>query len=256
MSQQLSLFDVMPVEVPALDELLRQLGQHDWNRVGAPRQKGGTTFHTFRYAATDDERELAEGELPYWVADLDRAAGTYAKRARADIGAIEVVITRQGLSNRAKAARECLRHITDVALQRTVREELARAEAVAEERLTRLERRAAEAERAARPRAQQATPPPARPNPAHRHTKAEVRAVQSDSEVLRAAGWTRVAGDALGLTWTHPDPENERELYHVTFDDLDDLGVAASFLRQEPTLTPTELLDRLQATTEVPRAHA
>lgn len=151
MQQQLSLFDALPAApAPSLDDLFAGVGGHDWNRVGAARTKGGTTFHTFRFAATDDERELAEGELPYWLVELDQAAGVWAKRARADIGAIEVVVSRQGLENRVKAVREQLRRITDVALRRKVHEELVRAEALADERLVRLERRAAEQEREAR----------------------------------------------------------------------------------------------------------
>jgi hypothetical protein len=255
-SQQLSLFDAMPVEAPPLDDLLRQLGQHEWDRVGTPKKKGATTFHTFRRGGTDDVRDLAEGELSYWLADLDRAAGTWAKRARADIGAIEVVITRQGLENRTKAARENVRQITDVELRRKVREELVRAEAIADERIARLEQRAAEQERAARPRAQQASPAPARPNPQHRHTKAEVRAVQSAGEVLRAAGWTRVAGDALGLVWSFPDPDVPTELYEVTFENLAEVEQAAALLRAEPTLTPTALLDRMEPQAETPRLPA
>lgn len=80
--------------------------------------------------------------------------------------------------------------------------------------------------------------PVARPNPAHRHTSAEVRAVQSAGETLRAAGWRRTPGDALGLTWTHPDLRG----YVVEFCDLDDLAQAAALLERPPRPTPVELL--------------
>jgi hypothetical protein len=45
------------------------LSQAGWDRVGAPRQKGMTTFYEFRHGGTHEERELAAGEVSFWAAE-------------------------------------------------------------------------------------------------------------------------------------------------------------------------------------------
>lgn len=80
--------------------------------------------------------------------------------------------------------------------------------------------------------------PVARPNPALRTTTAEVRAVRSAGETLRAAGWRRVPGDALGLTWRVDD-------YEIEFHDLAELDAAASLLTATPGLTIAALVTAL-----------
>lgn len=69
MVEQLDMF--APPPPATLAETLTRLSAHGWDQVGT-RKRGMTTFYTFRRG--DDENELAEGELAYWLADEDRAA--------------------------------------------------------------------------------------------------------------------------------------------------------------------------------------
>lgn len=85
------------------------------------------------------------------------------------------------------------------------------------------------------------------PHPQYRTTRAEIRAVQSAGETLRAAGWRRAPGDALGLTWRIDDPEAPSEKYEVEFQDLAELDQAAALLTATPGLTPAALLAALSA---------
>lgn len=73
--QQRSLFE--PAPPATLAETLTRLSAHGWDQIGR-RQRGMTTFYTFRRG--DDEQELAEGELSYWLADEDRAAAWRERR--------------------------------------------------------------------------------------------------------------------------------------------------------------------------------
>ena len=67
---------------PPFDELLGRLDALGYTRVGAPRVKGMTTYHSFLEQGTGEELELAEGELPYWLQQLDeREAARGARRA-------------------------------------------------------------------------------------------------------------------------------------------------------------------------------
>jgi hypothetical protein len=52
-------------------DLFFRLSAHGWDSIGKPRLKGITTFISFRHGGTGDENELAEGELPYWLEQLD-----------------------------------------------------------------------------------------------------------------------------------------------------------------------------------------
>lgn len=66
---------------PALDDILLRLDAHGYAKT-TTRQKGMTTFYSFRnYASTSepDEVELEEGQLPYWLAELDSHAA-YAQQ--------------------------------------------------------------------------------------------------------------------------------------------------------------------------------
>lgn len=54
-------------------DLFGRLSAHGWDSIGKPRQKGMTTFISFRHGGTGDENELAEGELPYWLEQLDES---------------------------------------------------------------------------------------------------------------------------------------------------------------------------------------
>jgi hypothetical protein len=71
------LEQIRPPEPPALADVLKRLGAHGYDQTGAARQKGMTTFYTFRDRASDlDEDsvgviEMAEGQLPFWLAELD-----------------------------------------------------------------------------------------------------------------------------------------------------------------------------------------
>ena len=64
---------VEQIKPPVRQELdqadLLVLSKTGWDRIGAPRQKGSTTFYTFRHGGTHDERELAAGEVPLWAAE-------------------------------------------------------------------------------------------------------------------------------------------------------------------------------------------
>ena len=67
---------------PPFDELLGRLDVLGYTRVGAPRVKGMTTYHSFLEQGTGEELELAEGELPYWLTQLEeREAARQARRA-------------------------------------------------------------------------------------------------------------------------------------------------------------------------------
>jgi hypothetical protein len=56
---------------PALDAILLRLDAHGYTRAGVPTQRGSTTYHHFQEMATGEELILAEGELPYILAQLD-----------------------------------------------------------------------------------------------------------------------------------------------------------------------------------------
>lgn len=93
---------------PDMADIFKRLSAHGYDRGGEPRQKGMTTFHTFRDRASDlDEDsagviELAEGELPIWLQELDsNAAYAQAKQerylaAKARAEALGYSLTRDG----------------------------------------------------------------------------------------------------------------------------------------------------------------
>jgi hypothetical protein len=72
---------------PDLPDILKRLDAHGYAK-SSTRQKGITTFYSFRdYSGRSDETggevELAEGELPLWLAELDsHAAYAQAKQER------------------------------------------------------------------------------------------------------------------------------------------------------------------------------
>lgn len=75
-------------EAPNLADILLRLDAHGYAKIGT-RQKGITTFYSFRdfRSTLDDgqagELELAEGELPLWLAELDsNAAYAQAKQEK------------------------------------------------------------------------------------------------------------------------------------------------------------------------------
>jgi len=73
--------------LPDLSDILKRLDAHGYAR-SSTRQKGITTFYSFRdYSGRSDETggevELAEGELPIWLSELDsHAAYAQAKQER------------------------------------------------------------------------------------------------------------------------------------------------------------------------------
>lgn len=64
-------------EPPALADMLKRLSAHGYDQVGAPHQKGMTTFYTFRDRANDLDEDssgvlvMAEGALSIWLVELD-----------------------------------------------------------------------------------------------------------------------------------------------------------------------------------------
>lgn len=72
-----------PPAAPDLADILKRLDAHGYAKVST-REKGMTTFYLFRNYASDlgedetGEIELAEGELPLWLAELDSKAA-YAR---------------------------------------------------------------------------------------------------------------------------------------------------------------------------------
>lgn len=75
-----------PPAAPDLHDILFRLSAHGYDRVGGTRQRGSTTLYTFRDRASDmDEEsagvlELAEGELPLWLNELDASAAYTQQR--------------------------------------------------------------------------------------------------------------------------------------------------------------------------------
>lgn len=61
------------------------------------------------------------------------------------------------------------------------------------------------------------------------------------ADALRDAGWHEVRP----LVWVHPDPDDPREVYEVTFEDEMDQDVAGALLDERPGLTPAQLLHAL-----------
>ncbi len=106
---------------PGLDALLGALSRHGWDRVGAPRQKGATTFHTFRQA--DDERELAEGELSFWLADLDRSSATWAGKARHELAVAQTAATERVAEIALTEAIACIKRVSDADIRAALRAE-------------------------------------------------------------------------------------------------------------------------------------
>jgi hypothetical protein len=122
--QQLDLFSTEEPAPPTLDDVFARLSRHGWDRVGAPRTKGGATFHEFRRGTTDEFNTLAEGELSYWLADLDRAAAHWACTARKELAKLRRAHTGATRSEVDRAARAAARHITDVELSHEVYREI------------------------------------------------------------------------------------------------------------------------------------
>jgi hypothetical protein len=118
-----------PLPALSTDQLIQQIGMHAWDRVGGTRKSGSTTFYTFRYGTTDDERELAEGELIYWLDELDQSSARNTTQARAAIAAMrQATNERDSLAAYARA-RDALKRITNVAQRAAVDSELRAAEA-------------------------------------------------------------------------------------------------------------------------------
>lgn len=106
---------------PDLHTLLGGLSRHGWDRVGAPRQRGSTMLYTFRQA--DDERELAEGELSFWLADLDRSAASWAARARHELAVSRTAATERVAEIALTEAIKCIKLVSDDAIRRELRAE-------------------------------------------------------------------------------------------------------------------------------------
>lgn len=53
-----------------MDQFLRILSRHGWDRVGKPTERRWE----FRHAGTGEEAAVAPGEIPFWAAQLEPAA--------------------------------------------------------------------------------------------------------------------------------------------------------------------------------------
>jgi hypothetical protein len=119
---ELDLFsDREPLTV---DDLLARIGRHQWDRVGGLARRGGANIYTFRRGSTDELVDLAEGELPYWLAQLDGAAAALAKQARKQLAVLRYSRDAQKRSDAERTARSLARQITDVTLREAVYREI------------------------------------------------------------------------------------------------------------------------------------
>lgn len=79
--------DPPPSPAPALDDILLRLDAHGYTKT-TTREKGGATLYSFRdfsgqHDETGGEVEMAEGELGYWLDELDTSAAyAQAKQER------------------------------------------------------------------------------------------------------------------------------------------------------------------------------
>jgi hypothetical protein len=114
----------VPAE-PTPADLVRAIGQHGWDHIPPTRQRGSTTYYTFRLGSTDQFSDVAEAELPFWLSDLTTSAQNCAARARAQFPTLETSTDARRLEGAEREARAAIRQITDVGLRDQVARELA-----------------------------------------------------------------------------------------------------------------------------------
>lgn len=122
--QQRSLFSTSEPAPLSLDVVLAALSRHGWDRVGVPKRRGSTTYYEFRRGTTDEFNELAEGELPYWLAQLDASAARWAALARKELPVLRYSRDARKRGEAETAARTAARRITDVELREQVYREI------------------------------------------------------------------------------------------------------------------------------------